>query len=315
MNDSIDDARIDVLCALHAVLGKKQERNRLVQLLRYDYDEEAENPIHVSLDELGFIDLLLGIPREKVLCIDVETTGVSPSKDEVLRVSACDGNCTILLDSLVKPERRVRWPEAEEINQISPSMVKDAPSLIDLSYAIEEIMNDCELLIGYNVRNFDLKFLANGRVNIPQRIMVYDLMPDCSVMFGKWSEYHEDYSYVKLQTAANKYGITYKPHDSSEDVVATTNTFYSLLNDSDFIDKVAKREQSTIAQRKKDYTRRLEIERIKHETKRAPHEKTNTTQTTHTSSPSKKNTTASSGCGCLLVIVFLIIMLSTCGRH
>lgn len=211
-----------------------------LEKLKYDpYDDRYKsNPTGLVFRSKGTYDRLLNIPREKVACIDVETTGLHPGNDEVLQLSICNGNGEILVNSYVCPVKRKRWPNAQSVHGITWQMVKDAPLLTDLAEPVEEILNECELLIGYNIKRFDFGFLLEGRIDIPRGIRVYDLIEDCSVLHGKWNDYHGDYTFPKLQKVAGEYGITYDAHDSANDVIATTKLFYALLNGDAMAEKL-----------------------------------------------------------------------------
>lgn len=221
------------------------------------FEQELEpvntNPISLSFTRIGQIERMLGIPRERIACIDVETTGLDKDKDEILQVSICNGNGVILLNSYVRPEHRKRWPNATKINGITWSMVKDSPSLADFADAIEMILADCALAIGYNIESFDIEFLEAGGIIMPPRLETYDLINDCSVMFGRWNNYYGNYTYVSLEKVARNYGIEYSAHDSSQDVVATVDVFYHFLQDENVQSKVIKREtyEREVAKRSK----------------------------------------------------------------
>ena len=73
--------------------------------------------------ETGRIEQLRGTDPANIRCIDTETTGLEPGKDEILQVSVVNGNGDVLFDSLVKPTHRKRWPKAAEVNGITPDMV------------------------------------------------------------------------------------------------------------------------------------------------------------------------------------------------
>ena len=90
--------------------------------------------------EMGRIEQLRGTDPANIRCIDTETTGLEPGKDEILQVSVVDGNGNILFDSLVKPTHRKRWPKAAEINGITPDMVKDKPNIEDIADDIGRAM-------------------------------------------------------------------------------------------------------------------------------------------------------------------------------
>ncbi len=232
-----------------------QRRN--TAFLKYDPTAEPKrrNPVRVSIPNEVTRQWMLDIPKEEVVCLDLETTGLYPHEtDEVLQISICDGTGLLLLDSYIRPEKRKRWPNAEGIHGITPAMVKDSPTLKELGDLIYSILDDCTLLIGYNIRNFDLEFLKAGGVKLPSDMKVYDLIYDCSVLYGTWNDRYRNYSYISLEKAAWHFTIGYKPHDSFQDVSATTTLFYGMLDSNEMKEAIERRAEKRPAQAKPTVT-------------------------------------------------------------
>lgn len=267
-----------------------------------DPTETKSGATEVSVKNVGAVQYMLDIPHDKVVCIDIETTGLRYSSDEILQVAICNGDGELLLNSYVKPSKRKRWPEAQKVNGITYEMVEHAPSIENLSYSIERILGSASLIIGYNVKQFDFEFLKRGRVNIPTDTMVYDLINDCSVTYGKWSDYYGNYSFVNLESMANQYGIKYSPHNAASDVVATIGVFYHLLKDRKFIAMVSKIEEN---EAKKQEACRLakeqEIKRLEEEERIAQQK-----QIDHKKKVKQANRTA---VGCLIAIIVVFVLL------
>lgn len=113
----------------------------------------------------GDVAALRELPRNRVVCLDVETTGLNPNADEILQVALVRGDEAVLLSSYVRPERRVRWPAAQRVNGISPEMVADCPPLSSLSQELERHLCGATLIVGYNVA-FDLAFVRAAGISI-----------------------------------------------------------------------------------------------------------------------------------------------------
>lgn len=221
--------------------------------------------VNVSMRKMSELEELRAIPLERIAVIDVETTGLRPGRDEVLQVSACNGEGTILLNAYVRPPTRKRWPKAQEVHGISWQMVRDQPPFEEFADALFLITQECDLLVGYNIE-FDLSMLESEglRVTRDVRNKCYDLMHDCSVLYGTWSENYGEYRYISLTKAAHVYGIEYEPHKADSDVQATSAVLRALLSDPKLEDRVQKREREIEKrQQEKEMRRRLREEEEK----------------------------------------------------
>ena len=91
-----------------------------------------------------------GQKREKILFFDLELTGVY-DHDEVLSITIVDGNGKLIMDTLVKPAHTKRWRRTEKIHGITPDMVVDAPTLVELAPRVREIFDAADHIIAYGV--------------------------------------------------------------------------------------------------------------------------------------------------------------------
>lgn len=159
------------------------------------------------------------IPGRKVV-FDIETTGLDPFTDEIVKVSAVDQDGNVLIDEYVKPLWNVDWPKAESIHHITPKMVKNAKTIEQLWEELETIFLSAEELIAYNF-DFDFAFLREAGVTFPPttRAIRTDVMLDFAIEYGE--EFRGSYKYQKLTKAATYYGYEFQAHDSLEDAKAT----------------------------------------------------------------------------------------------
>lgn len=96
--------------------------------------------------------------KSKIICIDIETTGLDRNNDEILQVSIINGRGKTLYNSYIKPDYATEWKEAEAINKISWDCVKFVPWILTEKRKIDKILRKAELIIGYNHKGFDLPF-------------------------------------------------------------------------------------------------------------------------------------------------------------
>lgn len=172
---------------------------------------------------------------EKVLIFDTETTGINAGKDEILSLAIMNLKGEVLFNHLIRPSHRKRWDKASEINGIYWKDVKDEQEIAEYKDDIECLF-DCEtLIVGYNAE-FDLGFLHAAGI-FPRSKYVFDVMREYAPIHGAWSDYHQDYKFVKLSTCARHYNYKFAAHDALEDVKATAHCFTCLLNDAKYIER------------------------------------------------------------------------------
>lgn len=91
---------------------------------------------------------------------DLETTGVSPTKDEVIEISAVkvrNGKIVDEFTTLVNPGKPIPRP-ASMVNGIHDDMVADAPSFEKALKEFDEFIGE-DVLVGHNIVRFDNKFI------------------------------------------------------------------------------------------------------------------------------------------------------------
>ena len=92
---------------------------------------------------------------------DLETTGTSAVKDEVVEISAVKvvgGQVVDEFSTLVNPQMPIPFM-ASQVNGISDDMVKDAPVFETALSDFLEFVGDM-ILVGHNINTFDMKFIC-----------------------------------------------------------------------------------------------------------------------------------------------------------
>ena len=145
------------------------------------------------------------IEKRKIICVDLETTGLNPFDDEILQLSIINGNNEILFNEYIKPKNKTSWVAAEKIHGISPEDVKDLPTISKHINELNMIFENAEIIIGYNLISFDRYFLIEVGINIPDDIEYYDVMFEFAPIYGECNDYFGDYKWQSLYTCSKYY--------------------------------------------------------------------------------------------------------------
>lgn len=135
-----------------------------------------------------------------IICLDAETTGLNLYDDEILQLSIIDGSGAILFSEYVKPVRHERWTDAEKVNHISPSMVKGCKPLLYYAHTIQHILENADMIVGYNIHGFDLPFIFNSGIeyHAKENSIVVDVMLAFAEIYGQ--KRYNEYKWQKLKT-------------------------------------------------------------------------------------------------------------------
>lgn len=137
---------------------------------------------------------------------DIETTGLSPEVDAVVELSALKvfgGNVVDEFSKLINPCIHIPYT-ASSINGITDDIVKDSPTMETvLSDFITFIGND--ILVGHNIRRFDLKFLQRDALHLFGKMIPNDYV-DTLIVANRYLPELESRS---LENLSYHYGISY----------------------------------------------------------------------------------------------------------
>ncbi len=168
-------------------------------------------------------------PR-RVLYFDLEMTGVY-RWDEVLSVSVIDGTGAVRFDTLVKPARIRRWNRTEKIHGITPDMVKNAPSLLDVGQELVALLDGAECLIAFGTAT-DFGQLCRLYPGKKAQSALHDKMIDCAAEFSHYVGEHEiELSHHSLSDAMETLGLSWSgaAHTANADAAACRLVFQTLF--------------------------------------------------------------------------------------
>jgi DNA polymerase-3 subunit epsilon len=200
--------------------------------------KELASPAYENLSALDHIDLNQKAKEMRYVILDLETTGLDLSRDEVVSLSAVslvDGRILLgdVFNSLVNPGREI--PSATiKIHGIVPSMVDQAPTFDEVFDQFLRYLGT-GILVGYHV-GFDLNFLNNSmkrKYGIHLQNMVLDVMYMCNKVI--FPAHIRNYALrlkrnQGLDAMAEYFGIQIpERHTSFGDALATAMIFQRIL--------------------------------------------------------------------------------------
>ncbi|MBQ1447809.1 MAG: 3'-5' exonuclease [Erysipelotrichaceae bacterium] len=156
----------------------------------------------------------------KVIFYDIETTGLSWYNDEILQLSIIDIEGNELFSHYIRPIKHLSWPGAYRVNHIGWEMVEDCLAFADFKQEIQEIFDEAEMIVGYNNRYFDNRFLEHAGIRIDKE-KSFDLMRYANKEYGR----------ISLVNLAKRLGYvnTENAHEASFDAHLTRYCYLKLI--------------------------------------------------------------------------------------
>jgi len=185
---------------------------------------------HLSRTE----EKLYKVDESKIICFDLETTGLNTHSDEILQIAIINGYGDVLFDEYIKPKRKKKWPKAEEINHISPADVQNCHTFSYYRDVIQEIFDDAEYVIGYNCNELDFPIIERAGIDIKGK--KYDVY-EAAKKYLKKKKGAEKFKKMSLAlecVAPYDFGYQFSAHDALEDCQATLHVFNCIVSDDSF---------------------------------------------------------------------------------
>ena len=165
---------------------------------------------------INSMDFASSFPDDYII-LDLETTGLDPSSNEILEIAAIKYHLGVEVDlyhTYIQPIGKIP-PEITEINGITYSTVYGSPSLSDIANDFLHFISG-HTLLGYNIP-FDMAFLQT-RLQRQLSNHLIDVLPIAQQCFPTKNH--------KLETLKNFLQLPYKSHSALEDC----RTTYKVLS-------------------------------------------------------------------------------------
>jgi DNA polymerase-3 subunit epsilon len=185
-----------------------------------------------SLKDERYIHLFDEPPHDEYICLDCETTGLNPKKDEILSIGAViiKENKILMrktLNIFVKPSKNVT-EESIKIHHIRPIDLENAIDPKDAIMELLEFMGN-RPIVGYYIK-FDIAIISKYTkqyigISLPNRQV------EVSSMYFKTKKRNSDYEFVdlKFDTIMKELDIPeLGKHDALNDAIMTSMIFLKL---------------------------------------------------------------------------------------
>lgn len=171
-------------------------------------------------------------PEDEYVCLDCETTGLSPRKDEILSIGAViiKGNKVLMrktLNIFVKPSKNVT-EESIKIHQIRPVDLENAIDPKNAIYELLEFIGN-RTIVGYYIK-FDMAMISKYTkkyigIKLPNESV------EVSSMYYKTRKKTSEYEFIdlKFDTIMAELDIPeLGKHDALNDAIMTSMIFLKL---------------------------------------------------------------------------------------
>lgn len=201
----------DNACSVHMSVEEAEKLHELLPGVEFKDERDQDALRKKRLSELAG-DWL----KQNCLILDTETTGLG-DEAEIVEISVIDAQGNTLLNSLVKPSKRIP-AEATAIHGITDEMVAGAPTWDELHNRFVEIISNTEQpLVIYN-DSYDVRILNQAAFIyglppyftsgfIRKRDQVHCAMLAYSEFYGDWDNYRYSFRWQKLTNAVQQCGL------------------------------------------------------------------------------------------------------------
>lgn len=136
---------------------------------------------------------------------DLETTGISCFRDEIIEISALkvrNGQVVEEFSELVNPHRPIPW-QASQVNNITDKMVADKPDFAQVLPRFLDFAGE-DVLVGHNIAGFDMKFIYRDCERFLGQTLTNDYIDTLNIAKKVFPAWH----HRRLGDLAEHYGLS-----------------------------------------------------------------------------------------------------------
>ncbi len=228
--------------SVRAYFNRRQQKEHCDWASRFEaLAAEAQDPMLHRFYRTGVVSPDTPLSQVPFMAIDFETTGLDPSKDEIISIGLVPFDlqriyCRDAANWLVKPRRRLN-ESSVVIHGITHSDLSDAPDLRRIMEEVLETISGKILVVHY--RRIERDFFDSAmRLRLGEGIQfpVVDTMAveadiQQRVNGGFWNRLHgRRLQSIRLGRSRSRYGLPmYNPHHALTDAIATAELLQAQI--------------------------------------------------------------------------------------
>lgn len=170
--------------------------------------------------------------KSKPIFLDTETTG-HDERAEIVEISIIDHDGAVLVDTLVKPQRRIP-DEVIRIHNITNELVADAPKWPDVWPAIEDVIRSRSVGI-YNAE-FDIRMMQQTHQfnwlnwTLPDDAF-FCIMKLYAKFYGDWNPARRSFRWHSLENARRQCNLSFaNTHRAKDDALLARAVLLHMAN-------------------------------------------------------------------------------------
>lgn len=212
----------------------KQQKDELISNYQNSLRNKQSYLESTDLSEKYYRDLILKLITSNTVILDTETTGLD-EKAEIVEISIIDLKGNVLLDTLIKPKRKIPV-DVIKIHGITNEMVSNAPTWEDIYKDFRKIVKSADLVLIYNER-YDKRLIRQTckLAKVPSPIFKSECVMKLMAQWNGEKKKNGEYYFKSLEfIAKSRYvkieGTMHRSLTDCKTVLSIINSFINNQN-------------------------------------------------------------------------------------